>query len=202
MSEQPIEETEKCRAIARAALELIAEQGFHGTPISQIAKRAGVGVGSIYRYFADKDELIHAIHARLDEKLHHFIIEHIDPQLSQRERFIQLVKVLTRYLIENPLEFRFLEQYYNSPYGIEKMREKFLEEGEAVCPCGSDHGNPFKDLLASRGETIKDLPATVIHSLAFGPLIALARDVQNGLLELDDRLQQQFAECCWDAIKI
>ncbi|MBQ4491867.1 MAG: helix-turn-helix transcriptional regulator, partial [Deltaproteobacteria bacterium] len=48
-------------SILEAALGLIAERGFHGTPAALIAERAGVGVGTIYRYFRDKDELIHAV---------------------------------------------------------------------------------------------------------------------------------------------
>ena len=42
--------------IVQAALELFAENGFHCSPISQLAALAKVGVGSIYRYFKDKDE--------------------------------------------------------------------------------------------------------------------------------------------------
>jgi len=37
-----------------AALELIAEHGFHGVPAASIADQAGVGVGTIYRYFENK----------------------------------------------------------------------------------------------------------------------------------------------------
>jgi len=43
--------------IVQAALELIAENGFHGAPMAMIADRAGVGAGTIYRYFENKDLL-------------------------------------------------------------------------------------------------------------------------------------------------
>ena len=192
------EETDKCCTIAKAALELIAEQGFHGTPISQIAKRADVGVGSIYRYFADKDELIHAIHSRVEEKMHQALAAGITEGLADREQFIQLIKHLVRHLAANPLEFKFLEQYYNSPFGIEKMREKFLEDAVPCC----DNEMPFFNILAGgRGKTTKDLPVPVIHSLAFGPVIFLVRDSLAGFIELDDNLLHQFAAGCWDAIK-
>lgn len=192
------EETDKCCTIAKAALELIAEQGFHGTPISQIAKQAGVGVGSIYRYFADKDELIHAIHTRVEEKMHLALAAGITEGFADREQFIQLIKLLVRHLNDNPLEFKFLEQYYNSPFGIEKMREKFLEDTVPCC----DNEMPFFNILAGgRGKTTKDLPVPVIHSLAFGPVIFLVRDSLAGFIELDDNLLQQFAAGCWDAVK-
>lgn len=196
-----IEETDKCRAVTKAALELIAEQGFHGTPISQIAKHAGVGVGSIYRYFSDKNELIHAIHARIEEKMHLVLAEGMSEDLTNRDLFTQLVKILVRHLVGNPLEFKFLEQYFNSPYGIEKMREKFLEDADtSLC---SDQKKPIFNLLSEgRGQTIKDLPVPMIHSLAFGPIIFLVRNILSGFVELNDDLLQKFSESCWDAIKI
>ena len=36
-------------------------QGFHGTTMRQIAKNAGVALGSLYNHFADKDDLFSAV---------------------------------------------------------------------------------------------------------------------------------------------
>lgn len=46
--------------LAAAALELCAERGVQGTRVSDVAARAGVTVGTIYRYFRDKEALIDA----------------------------------------------------------------------------------------------------------------------------------------------
>ncbi|WP_020677241.1 TetR/AcrR family transcriptional regulator [Geopsychrobacter electrodiphilus] len=196
-----IEEVDKCHAVTQAALELIAVQGFHGTPISQIAKLAGVSVGSIYRYFADKDALIHAIHTQVEEKMHDALTTQLSVNLANRELFMQLIKTLVLHLYTNPLEFKFIEQYYNSPFGVEKMRKKFLEDADP-CLC-SDQDKPFFDLLCEeRGKTIKNLPVSMIHALAFGPMIFLVRDLHSGFVALNDDLLQQFAASCWDAIKL
>ncbi len=40
-----------------AALELFSQKGFHGTTMAQVAKKAGVGVGTIYQHFKNKEEL-------------------------------------------------------------------------------------------------------------------------------------------------
>lgn len=45
-------------AMMDAAEELIARHGLHDAALVQIAKRAGVAVGTLYNYFADRDELI------------------------------------------------------------------------------------------------------------------------------------------------
>lgn len=48
------------RAVLEAARDVFAAQGFDA-PTSVIAQRAGVGVGSIYRRYRSKDELVHAL---------------------------------------------------------------------------------------------------------------------------------------------
>ena len=53
----------------QAAMELIAENGFHGSPTSMIAARACVGTGTIYRYFADKDKLIWEVFNEVEGRL-------------------------------------------------------------------------------------------------------------------------------------
>jgi AcrR family transcriptional regulator len=52
---------EKRDAILAAALELFAERGFHGTSVPEIAERARVGAGTIYRYFPSKEALVNAL---------------------------------------------------------------------------------------------------------------------------------------------
>lgn len=48
-------------AILDAAEELIATRGMQGAPLVQIAKRAGVAVGTLYNYFTDRDALVQAL---------------------------------------------------------------------------------------------------------------------------------------------
>jgi AcrR family transcriptional regulator len=48
------------RAILQAALELIAERGVYKFRTEDVATRAGVGKGAIYRRYGSKDELVTA----------------------------------------------------------------------------------------------------------------------------------------------
>src|SRR4051812_12638687 len=47
--------------ILDAAEELIAARGFQSAPLALIARRAGVAVGTLYNYFADRDAMIRAL---------------------------------------------------------------------------------------------------------------------------------------------
>ena len=53
------------RAILEATLELIAERGVHGFRTEDVAVRAAVGKGAIYRRYPSKDELVTAAVAAL-----------------------------------------------------------------------------------------------------------------------------------------
>jgi AcrR family transcriptional regulator len=56
------------RAILEATLELIAEQGIHDFRTEDVAARAGVGKGAIYRRYPSKDELVMASFAALVDR--------------------------------------------------------------------------------------------------------------------------------------
>jgi TetR/AcrR family fatty acid metabolism transcriptional regulator len=50
--------SDKYQRILDAAVEVIAERGYFNSPVSAIAKRAGVADGTIYLYFKNKDEVL------------------------------------------------------------------------------------------------------------------------------------------------
>jgi AcrR family transcriptional regulator len=55
---------EKRDAILRAAIHEIAESGL-GAPTAKIAKRAGVAEGTLFTYFANKEELLNELYLKL-----------------------------------------------------------------------------------------------------------------------------------------
>ena len=55
----------KREALLRGAMEAFAAQGFVATSMSDVAQRAGVAVGTCYRFFPAKIDLLRALHARL-----------------------------------------------------------------------------------------------------------------------------------------
>jgi AcrR family transcriptional regulator len=182
--------------IVCAALELIAENGFHGAPMAMIADKAGVGAGTIYRYFENKDVLISELYRELEQRLYAFIMKDYSPDKPVRERFLHLGTAILRYWISNPLDFRYLEQFHNSPYGVAHRRDKIF--GEA------DKKDVYRELFeeGATGQVIKDLPLVVLFALAFGPLITVARDHILGFVVLDETLIGKTVAACWDGLKL
>lgn len=54
----PEQMTEKQRRVVEAAMEVFAEKGFAGASTSEIAKRAGVAEGTIFKQFKTKKDLL------------------------------------------------------------------------------------------------------------------------------------------------
>ena len=48
----------KYEQILEAAIRVFARQGYHNSTISQVAREAGVGDGTIYLYFKNKDDIL------------------------------------------------------------------------------------------------------------------------------------------------
>ncbi len=63
--------TQRRRQIVDASVNLFIENGFHKTTTRQIARAAGISIGSLYEYIATKDDVLYlvcdAIHAEIEQ---------------------------------------------------------------------------------------------------------------------------------------
>jgi len=190
---------DKRRAIMKATMELIAEQGFHGAPTAMIAEKANVAIGSIYRYFESKDALIVELHREVENLAMKEIMLGYDMEKPLRERYFHIARNMLNYMISHPLPFRFIEQFYDSPYGIKLRRDRFfaetaLDEKMDIMRGLYDHGRSQ--------QIIKDMPLSVFFSLAFGALFNIARDHILGFIPLNEELIEVVVGACWDAVKL
>jgi AcrR family transcriptional regulator len=185
--------SEKRAAIIQATLELVSENGFHGSPVAMVADRAGVAAGTIYRYFENKEVLIGAAYTDLEERMWGLALEGYPEQGSAREKFAHLARVLVTHWVSSPVEFRFLEQFHNSPFGVALRKDKLFGKKKDLCR------DIFEEALANR--QVKELPISMLFALAFGPLIYICRDHILGFFNLDDSMLQQAIDGCWHAVQ-
>lgn len=61
MAAKIVDKPSKRREISQKALPLLAERGYAGASIREIALAAGISKGGFYDYFADKDDLLSEI---------------------------------------------------------------------------------------------------------------------------------------------
>ncbi|MBU0909036.1 MAG: hypothetical protein KKA54_09790 [Proteobacteria bacterium] len=102
---------------------------------------------------------------------------------------------MLRYFIAKPVDFRYLEQYLSSPYGVALRKDWLLGNGQ--------DGDLYRWIF-EKGvgqQIVKDLPLVVLFALVFDPLLAVSRAHILGFIELDDHLIMQTIQACWDGIK-
>jgi AcrR family transcriptional regulator len=99
--------TEKQKKILAAAIESFAEKGYAATSTSEIAKKAGVAEGTIFRHYKTKKELLLSIVAPMMAKLvAPFVISDLNKVLNQDyEKFENFLTAMiinrTKFLKKN-----------------------------------------------------------------------------------------------------
>lgn len=183
---------DKREAIMTAALELFVERGFYGTAVPEIADRAGVGAGTIYRYFESKEALVNEIYREQKLQFGRIATDDFPAGAPTREQFRVLWTRMARFAIDHPSSFVFLELHHHARYlddasraVEERMNELF---GRVVIAA------------QARGE-LKQGDPRVLMGLVMGAFIGVIRDcvgLHRPLGEADWKLAEQ---CMWEAIR-
>lgn len=85
-----------------AAANLFGRQRFHEVRMEDIATAAAVGKGTLYRYFADKEDLYLALLARASEQFQAIVRQALASTTGTRERLVALIAASIRYFQEHP----------------------------------------------------------------------------------------------------
>lgn len=183
---------DKRTLILETTLDLLSEFGFHGTPISLIAQQAGVGAGTIYRYFPNKEELINELFKEIKRKIISAMLNNYREEGTFKERFKHLWKNMVYYYIEHPRDFQFIEQHRYAPYMSNLTREESFMILSPIM---------MFFIESKRARAMKDLPLYTIIALLYGPIVSLLKQhIDNNQNLSDDRIEQA-AEACWDAVR-
>jgi AcrR family transcriptional regulator len=85
-----------------AAARLFGAHRFHEARMEDVAAAAGVGKGTLYRYFRDKEELYLALLDRAGKKLRERIHAAVDASQGPREKLTALVAAVVEFFDEQP----------------------------------------------------------------------------------------------------
>lgn len=183
--------TEKKRAILESTLELIKENGFHGTPMSLVAKKAGVAAGTIYHYFDSKDTLICELFHYLRNQLLDVARKDEADGKSYQERFFDLWRNLCSFYTTHPNVLVFFEQFVNSPYNVKRLKS------------GPD---PFYQLIFGflregvAGGYLRPVNPEILGVLLHGSIVSTAKTYKFGNVKLGEADLEQIRQILWDGM--
>ena len=179
----------KREAILRAALQVFSEHGVHGVPVPDIAARAGVGTGTIYRFFASKEVLINELFREQKRALNRRISDTLTVSRNPREVFQEFWRRMVTFAREEPEAFRFLELQDHLPYLDDESKEL---ERSVLGPLAT-----ASRTLQRRGVYRKDIRVEVIMALHWGSFVNLFKSERAGYFKLRPVDIQAACDACW-----
>jgi TetR/AcrR family transcriptional regulator, repressor of fatR-cypB operon len=179
----------KREAILRAALEVFAEFGVHGVAVPEIAARAGVGTGTIYRFFVSKEALVNELFREQKHALARRLVQGLDESLEPRLLFREFWRRLVLFAREEPASFRFLELHDHHSYLDDESRAL---ERRVLAPIVA-----ATRALQKRGVYRKELRPEVIMTLHWGAFVQLFKAERAGQLTLRARDISATCDAVW-----
>ena len=88
--------------IVRAALDLGTEGGYEAVQMRDVASRAGVALGTIYRYFSSKDHLLAAALVEWARQLEHEVGQRPPRGATIADRMVDILRRATRAMEREP----------------------------------------------------------------------------------------------------
>ncbi|ASK64411.1 TetR family transcriptional regulator [Virgibacillus phasianinus] len=154
----------KYNQIIEAAVEVIAENGYHASQVSKIAKKAGVADGTIYLYFKNKEDILVSL---FEVKMGQFI-EQIAQSINEKQhvsdKLYALIEMHFRQFAKDhhlavvtQLELR--QSNSELRWKINEVLKPYLSEIDLVIKEGIDDGS-------FRG----DLNLPLVRQMIFGTL--------------------------------
>jgi len=89
-----VNKEEKRRKIALSCRELLLEHGIDDLTISQIAQTAGVGKGTIYEYFDNKEDIVFEIITTFIDEHKKRLVEISQSEMSVRDKLFHFLSLL------------------------------------------------------------------------------------------------------------
>lgn len=75
-----------------AALELFSEKGYHNVAMQEIAKRAEFAIGTLYKFFQNKEDLYKALLVEQSDKFHDALNQALSEPVDEMERLRNYVR--------------------------------------------------------------------------------------------------------------
>lgn len=165
----------KMERIKAATLEMVVLKGFGGASISEIAHKAGVAEGYLYRHYKGKTDLVNDL---LFTNLNH-LIQKLESLLDNHHALSEIFEQLTRILFElanqHPERIKFLYVLMHD-YNF-KIQEEQREKIISLC-------SRVKEIALKSGEVAPEIDEEEIY------LIGVAYPIQLINLHLKNFFNQ------------
>lgn len=175
-------------AVLDAALELFEERTYGGTPMPLVAERAGVGAGTIYRYFPSKEALASAIYRDGKEQMRGYLVDGIPDGLDPRAEFGHWWRQLFAFAADHPAAFAFLETHHHASY---------LDASAKASGAPVEVAAAALVARAQAAGAVRAGPPAELIAMVFGAFVGLVRAARDGHVTLDGAMCDRTETAIW-----
>jgi AcrR family transcriptional regulator len=188
-----IRDDKKQEALLRATIKVVNDIGFAASSVSKISKEAGVSPATLYVYFDNKDDLLVSTYLEIKQGMSKAMLEGLDETQPVHDIFHRVWHNTFVYVAKNLEEFRYTEQFSNSPYS-EQVDQLRVQES-------------FEPLLRviQKGisqKIIKDVNLDILGAFLIHPIMVLANPNHCKSFELTDENIEVAFRMAWDALRL
>ncbi|MFD2597616.1 TetR/AcrR family transcriptional regulator [Sphingobacterium corticis] len=187
---------DKREIIFESSVELLQDHGFHGTPMSQIAKKANVSVGTIYHYFDSKETLIMELYGYCKCRLMRYLFEGLATNTENYETHFRITwKRFVQFYLDHPHYFRFMNQFYSSPfYEMEYVKREKTKKTWAISI------QQFLEFGVEK-KTLINTSTEILWSAYIGVAVSFLKSIHFGKMEMTDKNMEEMVDIVWKSIK-
>ena len=157
-------QAQKYDLILEAALRIFSAKGFHETKVTEIAKEAGVGDGTIYSYFKSKDDILISLFETQLESINAGLSRGLDQITEPVAQLDYVIKYHLQLALEHPelASFITVELRRSAKFMKEYAKEQLSQYLGQILRV-LDHGK-------SQGSFRSDLSTGIASQIIFGAL--------------------------------
>jgi AcrR family transcriptional regulator len=143
--------------VVEAAMTLAADGGYDAVQMREVAARADVALGTLYRYFSSKDQLLVAVLAHWTRELQQRIAARPPQEDNPADRVIDVLRRATRALERSPQLTAAVVTALSSlsgddPPALEATREVFDIVTDIITTAMGDGGEQREAIIRVLGE--------------------------------------------------
>ena len=100
----PRREREKLRQrreMLAAGLELFSKKGYHKVSMNEIARKSEFAIGTLYKFFKNKEDLYRALVLEKSDKIHDAVMKAIEEPDDEIEKLRKYVRIKGQFFREN-----------------------------------------------------------------------------------------------------
>jgi AcrR family transcriptional regulator len=174
-----------------AALDLFETRGFDGVAVPEIAAKAGVATGTIYRYFKDKEALVNALYQHWKRYYNTIVLAPQSARATPRQAFGQYWQRMMMFARTYPKAMRFMDLHHHGAY--------LDDESRALSTAYGVQARAFMESARAAG-AIRDLDPILVVALMWGAAAGLTKFAATGALNFDAIAANDMEEALWRAI--